>query len=60
MVEPVCGWAVTCNQRLVDERYPYHLTNFPNPAYRAERITGRIRELDVKEIVPLDMLKIHG
>lgn len=57
---PERGWIVTCNQRLVDENYPYYLTNFPNPGYRAERIVLRIKELEDKEIIPLDMLKIHG
>lgn len=42
---PQIGFVVSCNQRVVDEQYPYYLTHFGNSGYRAERIASRIAHL---------------
>lgn len=39
---PETGWAVTCNQRVVGEDYPYFLTGSFGPDYRARRIIEHI------------------
>jgi len=57
---PRAGWIVSCNQKLVDEKYPYYLSNFCSTAYRAERIATRIAELASRKITVADMVAIHG
>ncbi|RTZ78572.1 MAG: hypothetical protein DSZ01_05210, partial [Gammaproteobacteria bacterium] len=42
---PDSGWVVTCNQRVVDDDYPYYLTNLFGTDYRARRIRDKIAEL---------------
>jgi penicillin G amidase len=57
---PSTGWAVTCNQRIVDQHYPYYLTHSFGPDYRAHRI---IERLEAARGTPLDaaaMPAIHG
>jgi penicillin amidase len=56
------GWVVTCNQRTVDEKYPYYISNAWAPEYRARRIVERIavvraggQKMDVGR-----MAAIHG
>ena len=57
---PECGWAVTCNQRVVDESYPHYLTNFFGTGYRVERIASRIDALKGSKITVEDMSSIHA
>jgi len=63
---PPIGWVVTCNQRVVDESYPYYLTNFCSAPYRAERIVSRLDSLSERsrqlgnKITVEDMSAIHG
>ncbi len=57
---PETGWVVTCNQRVVDESYPYYLTNFFGSGFRAERIASRIADLEGKKISVEDMSSIHA
>lgn len=57
---PATGWAVTCNQRVVDDEYPYYLSHSFGPDYRARRVAacieaGAERRLDVE-----DMAAIHA
>ena len=59
---PETGWAVTCNQRVVGEDYPYFLTGSFGPDYRARRIIDHI-ETAKSEGNPLrveDMAAFHG
>lgn len=57
---PEIGWAVTCNQRVVDETYPHYLTNFYGTGYRAERIASRIEALANRKATVSDMSSIHA
>ena len=41
---PEIGWAVTCNQRVVSDDYPYFLTGTFGPDYRARRIVEHIEK----------------
>ena len=56
---PACGWAVTCNQRVVGDDYPYFLTNFFGPGFRAERVAARIEALGQGQATIADMCAIH-
>ncbi len=56
---PDCGWVVSCNQRIVDERYPHYLTHFGSTPYRAERIAARIAQLPAKATLA-DMASMHA
>lgn len=42
---PPEGWIVTCNQRTVDETYPYYISNAWASDYRASRIVERIEQV---------------
>lgn len=57
---PEIGWIVTCNQRVVDEKYPHYLTNFYGSGFRAERIASRIAELEGQKIGINEMSSIHA
>ncbi len=57
---PKEGWIVTCNQRVVDETYPYFLSNWWSSDYRARRIAHRIDEVSGQPATPADMADIHG
>ena len=57
---PQVGWAVTCNQRIVDDTYPHYLTNFYGSGFRAERIAGRIAQLAARKAGVPDMSSIHS
>ncbi|MCB1740412.1 MAG: penicillin acylase family protein [Gammaproteobacteria bacterium] len=57
---PSTGWAVTCNQRVVDQDYPYYLTNFFGPGYRAERIAHGIEQLTGHPARAEDMERLYA
>ena len=59
---PETGWAVTCNQRVVGEDYPYFLTGSFGPDYRARRIIEHIEtaKSDGTLLRVEDMAAFHG
>ena len=59
---PEIGWAVTCNQRVVDDEYPYFLTTTFGPDYRARRIISHIQHAisNNTKITLDDMAKFHA
>ena len=59
---PETGWAVTCNQRVVGEDYPYFLTGSFGPDYRARRIIAHIEKAKSKgDLLRVeDMAAFHG
>ncbi len=59
---PETGWAVTCNQRVVGDNYPYFLTGSFGPDYRARRIITHIEDAKANEhrIRVEDMAAFHG
>lgn len=59
---PETGWAVTCNQRVVGEDYPYFLTGSFGPDYRARRIIDHIETAKSKGnlLRVEDMAAFHG
>ena len=59
---PETGWAVTCNQRVVGDDYPYFLTTTFGSDYRARRIIEHIENAksDGKKINVEDMAAFHA
>lgn len=63
---PSAGWVVSCNQRVVDQTYPYYLSNFCSTAYRAERISRGLGNLANKsgerrgKATVKDMSSVHA
>jgi len=59
---PKEGWVVTCNQRTVDETYPYYISNAWAPDYRARRIMTRIAEVQKagRKMTVAEMEAIHA
>ena len=55
---PNSGYLVTANNRLVDESYPYYLSNDYAPPFRAQRVTDRIRTLEKASLD--DVAAIHS
>jgi penicillin amidase len=59
-INPECGYAVTCNQRVADEAYPYYVGLTFYAGFRARRVQKRILELQRGATVPIDLARIHG
>ena len=59
---PETGWAVTCNQRVVGDDYPYFLTGTFGSDYRARRIIDHIEKAkdEEKKLNVEDMAAFHG
>ncbi len=59
---PEISWAVTCNQRVVGEEYPYFLTATFGPDYRASRIISHIKaaKQQGKKLEISDMAAFHA
>ena len=59
---PETGWAVTCNQRVVGEDYPYFLNGTFGPDYRARRIISHIEDAKSggNPLRVEDMAAFHG
>ncbi len=59
---PAAGYVATANNRVVDDSYPYLLSNDWAPPYRAERIVALIDELssDGRKLTLADMAAIQG
>ena len=59
---PQIGWAVTCNQRVVGDDYPYFLTASFGPDYRARRIISHIdaAKSEGRKIGLNDMAAFHA
>jgi penicillin amidase len=57
-LNPDCGYAITCNQRVASHDYPYYVGLYFSPEFRARRIQTRILELE--KAVPEDMEGIHA
>lgn len=58
-IDPECGWAVTCNQRVTTADYPYYVGLTMAPEHRARRVMDRIGELPDKASLD-DMQAIHA
>ena len=43
-LNPDQGFIVTANNRIADDRYPYYISNYWEPEWRAERISSLLRE----------------
>ena len=59
---PQTGWVVTCNQRVVGDKYPYFLTGTFGPDYRARRIISHIEraKADGTKLHVDEMAAFHG
>ena len=57
---PERGYIVSCNQRIVEESYPYFLGHLWSPSYRAQRVAERLEELASTRITVREMASIHG
>ena len=57
---PKIGFIVTCNQRVVDETFPYYLTHMFGTDYRARRIIKKIKETKLENIETPIMSLIHA
>lgn len=59
---PETGWAVTCNQRVVGEDYPYFLSGSFGSDYRARRIISHIEKAKANGnlLRVEDMAAFHG
>lgn len=57
---PVTGFVVTCNQRVVSPDYPYYIGQDFSPEYRATRIISKINNLNEGTADVLDMSEIHA
>ncbi|NQW18969.1 MAG: penicillin acylase family protein [Chloroflexi bacterium] len=59
-INPVEGFAVTCNQRVAQADYPYYVGLYFAAHYRADRIITRIGELEPGTATVADMATIHA
>jgi penicillin amidase len=57
-LNPECGYAITCNQRVAAQDYPYYVGLYFSPEYRARRIQTLI--LKLQNALPEDMETIHA
>lgn len=62
---PESGLLVTANQKLEDEQYPYYISHFYEPGYRANRIYACLQERkqwDIKQFATLfqDVYSLHA
>ena len=57
---PEIGYAVTCNQKVTTDEYPYHINHFFTNEWRARRITNRILDVPKGEMNVESMGAIHG
>ena len=60
MRNPEAGWVVTCNQRVVDESYPYFMAIAYAPEHRAKRIASRIADVPDGQMTVAKMASIHS
>ena len=59
-INPASGYAVTCNQRVADHHYPYYVSLYSFPDFRARRVQHRIRQLPAGSATVEDMGTIHA
>ena len=57
-VNPEEGYIVTCNNRPVDNDYPYYISTDFTPGFRAQRVTKRLLSLERPSAA--DMAIVHG
>jgi penicillin amidase len=57
-VNPEEGYIVTCNNRPVDNDYPYYISTDFTPGFRAQRVTKRLLSLERPSTA--DMAIVHG
>ncbi len=57
---PDAGYAVTCNQKVTTDDYPYHINHYFASEWRARRITDRIHEVARGEMTVDGMSAIHA
>ncbi|MFW6174816.1 MAG: penicillin acylase family protein [Chloroflexota bacterium] len=57
---PEVGYAVTCNQRVTTEEYPYHINHYFANGWRAERIISRINDVQKGHMTVEEMGRIHA
>ena len=55
---PGSGYLVTANNRLVDDSYPYYLTNDYAPSFRADRVAERLKVLAAA--TPEEVESVHS
>ncbi len=65
LYNPTEGYIVTANNKVVDKRYPYFITTYWEPPYRAERIKELLTEKDKFELndfkkIQLDIFSKHA
>ncbi|MEE2658706.1 MAG: penicillin acylase family protein [Candidatus Latescibacterota bacterium] len=58
-IDPECGYAVTCNHRVVAADYPHYHGLYYTPEFRARRVQERILELAPGTATVEDMVAIH-
>ena len=56
---PEAGWVVTCNQKVVDDDYPYFLSNWWALGDRAQRLITRIADISERKATVTDMTDMH-
>jgi penicillin amidase len=57
---PEVGYAVTCNQKVTTDEYPYHINHFFANEWRVRRITDRIMAVPKGEMNVESMGAIHS
>jgi hypothetical protein len=57
---PECGYAVTCNQKITTDDYPYILSqHYSSNDHRVQRITQRIEAVPAGKMTVAEMSSIH-
>lgn len=59
-LDPACGWAVTCNQRVAGHEYPHYVGLYMGSDHRARRVRARIEALPRGAAGVDDMAAIHA
>jgi penicillin amidase len=57
---PAAGYAVTCNNGVTTDDYPYYINTYYAVEYRARRITDRLQELPPGTATVEDMASVHA
>jgi len=56
---PENGYAVTCNQKITTDDYPYIISQHYGSDLRAQRITARIEQVPLGAMTVEEMASIH-
>ena len=60
VVNPECGYVVTCNQRVAGREFPYYVGLTFSPDYRARRVRSHLLELRQSTATVEHMSRIHA